>query len=247
MSDDDTRTHITLVQPADLVPADAASADLSAILRAARDPSTNIDTVERLLAMHRDLVKDQQRTAFRAAKARLQEKLPQIGKHGRIVTDKSTRKFARLEDIDQVVRPLCAEEGFSFSYDSRPVPQGVEFSCEMSHRDGHAEVKTLTLPLDVGGSKNAVQAVGSTTSYARRYLLEMHLNLVKRDEDDDGNGGRGPVTKEQAGRLRAMLAEVKGNEARFLNWAAAPTFEDIPAGNYERCVRFIEEKREAGK
>ena len=91
-----------------------------------------------------------------------------------------------------------------------------------------------------------MQAVGSATSYARRYLLAMHLNLITREEDDDGNGGRGPITAEQAAELRAKLAAVKGSESRFLNWLAAPSFEDIPAANYDRAMRFIDEKRKAG-
>lgn len=239
---------LTVQQPADMAPADAASADLAAILAAARNPNTNIDTVERLLAMHRDLMKDQQRTAFRAAKARLQEKLPQIAKSGRVEVNGALRsKFARLEDIDQAVRPICAEEGFSFSYDSKRVADGIEYSCEMSHRDGWAEVKTLTLPVDMGAGRNAVQAVGSSTSYARRYLLEMHLGLVKRDEDDDGNGGSRPVTPEQAAALRAGLEAAGGNEGRFLKWLHATSYETVLEKDYGRAMRFIGEKKGAGK
>jgi hypothetical protein len=95
-----------------------------------------------------------------------------------------------------------------------------------------------------------VQSAGSSISYAKRYLLSMHLHLVTRDEDDDGNGGRGPVTPDQAESLRAGLKSLGGDyaakEARFLNWLAAPSIEEIPNANYERAARFIEEKRRAG-
>ncbi len=168
---------LAITTPSALQPADAASADLAAILRAAQNPTTNIDTVERLLTMHRDLMKDQARTSYRAAMARLQGRLPQIAKSGTIDhgPGKMKNRFARLEDIDQAIRPICAEEGFAFSYDSKPGPTGITYSCEMSHKDGHAEVKTLTLPVDNSGAKNPVQAVGSSTSYARRNLLHRHV------------------------------------------------------------------------
>lgn len=227
-----------------------AESILSVISRAAADPTVNVEKLERLLAIQERLLADQRRTAFYAALSALEAELPQVNRHGRVVVEKDGRvirstRFARIEDIDTAIRPLCREHGFAFSFDSKPVGSMIEFSCTMSHRDGHAEIKTITLPADAGAGRNAVQAVGSTTSYARRYLLAMHLHLVTRDEDDDGNGGRGPVTAEQAAELRAKLAEVKGNEARFLNWLAAPSFEEIPVANYQRALRFIDEKRRA--
>ena len=184
-----------------------------------------------------------------AALARLEARLPQILKSGQI-TDRDGQvrnKYAKLEDVDVAIRPLCADEGFSFSFDSKATQGGAEYSCTMQHRDGHVETKTLFLPLDTGAGRNSVQSAGSSLSYARRYLLSMHLHLVTRDEDNDGSGERVPVTAEQAAHLKAALAEVKGNEARFLNWLACPSFEQIPAANYNRALRFIEEKKRGAK
>jgi len=223
-----------------------ATSILDVIARAAADPSVNVEKLERLLAIQQTILADQRRTAFMAALSALEAELPQITKQGHVVVNGALRsKFARIEDVDTAIRPLCKEHGFAFSFDSEPTPGGIKFSCTMSHRDGHAETKTITLPTDTGAGRNAVQAVGSSTSYARRYLLSMHLHLITRDEDDDGTGGRGPVTAEQAATLRAKLAEVKGDEARFLNWLAAPSFEEIPAKNFERAMLFIAEKRKA--
>ena len=228
-----------------------AASIIDVIARAARDSSIDVDKLERLLALQQTLLADQRRTAFMAALAALQAELPQITKHGHISTDggKTIRStFARIEDVDVAIRPLCKEYGFAFSFDSKVVgANAIEFSCTMSHRDGHSETKTMTLQSDASGGKNAVQAVGSTTSYARRYLLSMHLHLVTREEDDDGQGSADPVTPEQAAELRGALASVKGNEARFLNWLAAESFEAIPAANYRRAMAFIEEKRRTGQ
>lgn len=222
-----------------------ATSILDVIARAAADPAVNVDKLERLLAIQQTIMADQRRTAFMTALADLQAALPQINKAGRI-TDREgglRNRYALIEDIDVAIRPLCAEHGFSFSFDSKPSPGGATYECAMHHRGGHTELKTLFLPSEKGPGMSNVQGAGSSLSYAKRYLLGMHLHLVTRDEDDDGNGGRGPVTAEQAAALRAALAEVKGSEARFLNWLAAPSFEEIPAGNYDRAMRFIEQKR----
>ena len=224
-----------------------ASSILDVIARAAKDPSINVEKLERLLAIQERLLADQRRTSFMAALAALQARLPQIAKSGHVVVNGQLRsKFARIEDVDQAIRPLCTEHGFAFAFDSAAGQYGITFSCTMSHRDGHSETKTITLPADKGAGRNEVQAVGSATSYARRYLLAMHLHLVTRDEDDDGNGGGRPITPEQAAELREALAAVKGSESRFLNWLAAPSFEEIPAANFARARRFIDEKRKAG-
>jgi ERF superfamily len=220
-----------------------ASSMLDVIARAAKDPTVNVEKLERLLAIQERLLADRRRTAFMADLSELQARLPQIAKSGNVIVNGQLRsKFARIEDVDTAIRPLCREWGFAFSFDSRAVAGGLEFTCTMSHREGHAETKTLTLPVDTGPGRNGVQAVGSTTSYARRYLLAMHLHLVTRNEDDDGNGGHRPVTEEQAGELRTSLTAAGGNEARFLNWLAAESFETIPAANYERARKFIEAK-----
>ena len=241
-----TRGETAIVQAEPTAIQQEAASILDVIARAASDPTVNVEKLERLLAIQERLLADKRRTSFMAALSALEAELPQVVKSGRVSVNGTLRsKFARIEDVDTAIRPLCREHGFAFSFDSTPSPSGITFSCTMSHRDGHAETKTLTLPADTGAGRNAVQSVGSTTSYARRYLLAMHLHLVTRDEDDDGHGGRGPVTAEQAETLRAKLAEVGGNEARFLNWLAAASFEEIPAANFDRAMRFIDEKRRA--
>jgi hypothetical protein len=217
---------------------------LDVIARAASDPSVNVEKLERLLAIQERLLADQRKTAYFAALARLQAALPQITKAGTILDrdGKARNRYAKIEDIDVAIRPLCAAEGFSFSFDSKANPAGAEYSCAMAHRDGHVETKTLTLPLDQGAGRNAVQSAGSSISYAKRYLLGMHLHLVTRDEDDDGNG-REPITPEQAEELRVALADAGGSEARFLMFLGADTFEGIRGDKLGAAKNLIAEKK----
>ena len=218
---------------------------LDVIQRAATDPTVDIDKMERLLAMRERYDAEQRKTAFLAALSALEAELPQIAKSGTILDREGNvrNRFAKMEDVDAAIRPLCKEHGFAFSFDSMvPVAGNITYTCTMSHREGHSETKQITLPIDKGGGRSDVQSVGSTTSYARRYLLGMHLHLVTRDEDDDGAGGRGPITAEQAELLRALMTDTKTNEAKFLNWLAAPSIEEVPAANFARAMRALEEK-----
>ena len=112
---------------------------LAGITRAAIDPNVDVAKLERLLAIQERLLADQRKTAFMAALARLQEKLPQIAKAGVILDrdGRSRNRFAKIEDIDVAIRPLCAEEGFSFSFDSKTSGPLIEYTCTMHHREGH--------------------------------------------------------------------------------------------------------------
>lgn len=223
--------------------ADVSRSTVDAIVRMAQDPSLDAEKLGKLLAMQRELLEDQRRTAYRAALAELQAELPQVGKAGTIQHTGS--RYAKLEDIDVSIRPLCAKHGFSFSFDSEEAPKGIKFSCTMAHREGHAETKTMTLPIDSGAGRSSVQAVGSSTSYARRYLLSMHLHLITREEDDDGRGGC--VTAEQALKLQQAVLDAGGSTERFLKWAGAESFETIAASKYQSALKFCEEKKRQGR
>lgn len=249
-------TELARTDGAALAPArDDAGVLLETIMRAAKDESVSVDKLERLFELHQKMVADQARTAFKAALARLQESLPRITKQGHaIVKDKQTgalvrdTPYARYEDIDAAVRPLCSAEGFAFTFDSKTVQGATTFSCTMSHREGHSETLSLNLPSDTSGNKNPIQGMGSAVSYARRYLLSMHLNLITVDEDDDGAGGSGPVTHEQAVAIREHLEAAGGDAKRFLRFMGAESFEAILARDYTRAMAFIDEKkRSSGK
>jgi hypothetical protein len=55
---------------------------------------------------------------------------------------------------------------------------------------GHSEEgAVLEGAPDTSGSKNSIQAVGSTVSYLERYTLLAATGLAAKDQDDDGRGG----------------------------------------------------------
>src|SRR5678815_4385090 len=73
----------------------------------------DVETLRGLLELQKDFMRMQAEQAYIAAMVRLQSKIPQIDKYGQ----GKNSKFAKLEDIDAIIRPLLAEEGFSFSFD----------------------------------------------------------------------------------------------------------------------------------
>lgn len=161
---------------------------LEVIARAARDPSVDIDKMERLLEMQERVIAREAKTAYAAALAELQPLLPVISERGKILNRQSEVQstYAFWEDVNEAIRPMLAEHGFSLSFRTGRDGDQVTVTGVLSHRDGHSEETTLTLPADGSGSKNAVQAVGSSISYAKRYTAFSLLNITTKGEDDDG-------------------------------------------------------------
>lgn len=173
---------------------------LSVIERALANPNTGIDALERLLAMQERVQERQAKASYTLALREMQPKLPIITERGRIIIkEKGTDKviqdtsFARWEDINEEIRPLLAEHGFALNFSNGLSPDGkVRVTTLLKHIGGWEESTYFDLPHDSSGSKNAVQAVGSSTSYAKRYGTLSILNITTKGEDDDGHSAIPP-------------------------------------------------------
>jgi len=186
------RQQVTPVREAAL-PASEPASIIAVIERAALNPDVDVDKMERLYAMHERAMERQARAAFAAALAEMQPKLPVIDERGGIKdrAGKVQSTYARWEDISDAIRPILHEHGFALSFRVVTTPK-VAVTGVLTHRDGHREETTMELPVDGSGSKNDVQAVGSSFSYGKRYTAIALLNITSRaaqDRDDDGRAG----------------------------------------------------------
>lgn len=168
---------------------------MAVISRAAADPNTDVDKLERLMALYERLTAGHAKAAFTAALAAMQPLLPAIDEKGGIKNNSGVVQstYAKWEDINDVIKPILADHGFALSFRTGLAGDGkITVTGVLSHRDGHQEETTMTLPHDSSGNKNAVQAVGSSTSYGKRYTTIALLNITSRaaaDRDDDGRAG----------------------------------------------------------
>lgn len=175
---------------------------MQVISRAAADPNTDVDKLERLMGMYERIQAQAAKVAFNRALAQLQPKLPVIDERGGIKNNSGEVQstYARWEDINDAIKPLLSESGFALSFRTGVAQDGkITVTGILSHDEGHQEETTITLPHDSSGSKNSVQAVGSSTSYGKRYTAISLLNITSRapqDRDDDGKrGGLGAVAQ----------------------------------------------------
>jgi hypothetical protein len=168
-----------------------------AIIRAAQDDSIDIAKLEALLNMQRSVQQERAVRMFNTAMAQAQSEMMQIPRDATNTHTKS--RYARMETIDRLMRPIYTTHGFSVRFGSQPSPREgwMRIVCVVAHTGGHYEQNHLDAPPDEAGTKGTVnktpiQSVGSSVTYLRRYLLCMVFNIVLSDDvdpDDDGEGG----------------------------------------------------------
>ena len=199
------------------------------IERAARDPSVDIDKMERLMQMHERMLAKQAQAAFDAAFAVMQTQLPQMPEHGKIKNKSGgvQSTYALWEDINDIIKPILSKNGFALSFKISNRDKFSVVTGTLSHKAGHREESTFELPLDISGSKNEVQGLGSSTAYGKRYVAGALLNLTSRGQDDDGAGGRvARLTDGQKADFKAAieaLADKAASEELWRKITAATT------------------------
>ena len=238
-------------------PAEMASSLLTVIARAASDPHVDVDKMQRLLDMQLALMARAAETSFNQALARLQQQLPRIMKRGMIGrgTDREI-PYAKYEDICEVTLPLLYKEGFTVSYSERLTPNGnmMEIVATFRHIDGHHETGSAFTPLtDDSGGKNKVQGGGSVYAYGQRYTYCKFLNIVAEGEDDDGmQAAMQPIDEKQVSKIIDLIADIMDhgqafNDAGFLKLMGVKRIEDITAGDFQKAVSALNDKRRSGK
>jgi hypothetical protein len=230
------------IQPANL---------LQALIHVATTPGISIDVIERMVALQERQESRQRETAFWAALGRVQAKVPIIHKGGTNTFTKTT--YARREDVARIIQPLLAEEGMALTFDEGTASQGVGWKKifgKLSHRDGHSEAKSIEVPIDEAAKSNTtgkptrtgIQDIGSTSSYAQRYLIKMWLNMAETDEDTDGNSSE-KITDDQAKDLEIAVQDAGMDKGRFFVFMGVGGFDEILASDWKKAINAVDTKR----
>jgi hypothetical protein len=169
----------------------------------------------------------------------MQGELPAVPKLGEIDIGKGkAQRYMRWEDINKLIKPVLTKHHFALNFHFVEESEThITMTVILKHRNGYIDSTTRRLPLDKSGSKNIVQAYGSTQSYAQRYLAIAILNLVAEGEDDDG--GAEYVSEDQLEELRTELARIRRAEASYCEWQKIERLELMPAPRFQAAIAFL--------
>jgi hypothetical protein len=236
-------TKIAKLEPAPVAVRDEANAVLSMIDRVLANPDIPVDRLEQLFNLHQRVQADAAKRAYYEAFARLQANLPAVARKGKAHNDK---RYARFEDIIDTIKGPMAEHGFSLSFRTSQPDNLLSVTGVLSHSAGHSEETTLTLPADLSGSKNPVQAWGSTASYGKRYCALTLLGIATEDDDDGKLAGIGQTISEDEFKELADLIKATGTDlAKFLEYAGLQSLSDMPATGFKAAKSLLLKKKGA--
>jgi len=200
----------------------------------------DIALIEKLMALHERWDANQARKAFDEAVAAAKKDIPPITRN---VTGHNAKKYADFAAIAKVVDPVIGAYGLSYRFRTTQTDR-ISVTCILSHKAGHSEETTLSGPADTSGSKNPIQAIGSTLTYLQRYSLVQMLGLAAGNDDDGKAAGDGEkITAEQAQDLADRCAAVAdGFDTAVCTYFDIDELKNLPAKEYQRAIIAINKK-----
>lgn len=160
--------------------------------RLAKDKDVDVEKLQRLIDMQKEILRHQAEAEFWEAFSRMQGDLPTINEDGAIVVDDGSvrSRYSTNENIQEVIRPILQRHGFALSFRNQTTDDGKVKVIGILAGYGHKETDEFISKPDDGGKMNSIQRIGSTRSYGARYTTIALLNIVSRakaDRDDDGS------------------------------------------------------------
>lgn len=226
---------------------DAGAGLLAIIERAARDPNTDVDKMERLFGLQERMIARQAEEAYSAAKAEAQAEMPQIMRGGKNDTTRSS--YAALDEIAAKVDPIMAKHGFSMSYGTAEshLENHYRVTCRLRHRGGHFEDFAADIPSDTVGmkgnqNKTATHGFGSTMSYGRRYLKLLIWDIATTDDDGQAASTGALIGFTDLELLKARCSQVGGDEMAFAAALKVPSLAHLPAARLQEALRKLDLK-----
>lgn len=230
-----------------LVAQSESAALISMIERAARDQSVDIDKFERLMLMKERVERQNAIKAFNDAISAAKGEIGPIVKNRTVdYTSQKGRTSYKHEDfagIAAAVDPVLKKHGLAYRFRSGQTGNRLVVTCILSHTMGHSEETTLEAAEDHSGNKNAIQAIGSATTYLQRYTLKLALGLAS-SHDDDGRGTSGAstetITDEQAEQIKEAIERTGAELSRFCGYYKLQKLTDLPASKFDSAMQAIE-------
>jgi hypothetical protein len=169
-----------------------AQVDPQSLILAAIDKDLPVESMERLLAMRREMKAEWARERYFEALAQFQKECPIIGKD-RVAKIRSKKgegssfsyRYAPLETIIAEVQPFLEKWGFSWTCKPTQIEGHVRACIHAHHKDGHEEVTEFEVPLDPDAYMSNPQRAAAALTFARRYAFINAFGIVTKEEDND--------------------------------------------------------------
>lgn len=159
----------------------------------------------------------------------------------------SNYTYFELQDFLPAINALCYENGLSTIFN---------FNEDYAHlvvvnTEDPSENETFSTPVQIATLKGAaaMQNIGATQSYARRYLYIMAFEIAENDLIDAGNVdeeaeiAKSKITPVKAVIIKKAIEETKTDMAKFLNYFNASKVEEMKEGQFAEAMAMLDKKK----
>jgi len=158
-------------------------------------------------------------------------------------------EYADLNAMLKIARPLLAKNGLALSQLIGTAEDMVTVESVLMHESGEYISSTISVPSGASGKMmNALQAIGSSVSYARRYALAALLNFTKNGDDDDGQSVNAVkympqpnkpisltacINESQVIELIMLIKQAGKDKDKLLDYYKIDKIEQFPLNSFE--------------
>jgi hypothetical protein len=192
----------------------------------------HVDVLGKMMDLYERQDKRQSEKDFAAALTALQGETIRVVAMKPVQNNDGTIRywFAPYETIMKAVQPMLTRHGFSITFDTEIADTRLTSICTLTHSGGHFRQNRCSMKYSKPPGSSDAQGDMSTKSYAKRGALCDALNISIDHDDDARNEGSGEtISAEEAKELQRRVKACGSDEIKFLAFAGANSFLDIPA------------------
>lgn len=199
---------------------------------------TDLDKVEKLLELQMRWEANEAKKAYHKAMAEFKANAPDIDKDKKVSYGNTNYKHASLANVVKIINAELSKYGLSASWKTKQ--NGViEVTCKITHVLGHSEETSLSAAADNTGSKNGIQAIGSTITYLERYTILALTGLATCEQDDDAQTEITYINDKQKGQILDIINEYKINSKKFLEVMKAESVDKIVSIDFDKAMELL--------
>jgi len=226
-------TAVTINSPAELI-------------RTAVAGRADLQQLKELLAIQKDYEANEAKKAYHKAMAAFKGDLPRIIKDKKVsyTAGGGQVKYshASLFNVMDSLNPVLSKYGLSAAWFQKQTEKELTVTCRITHELGYSEETSLTGPHDNTGSKNALQAIGSSNAYLERYTVLALLGIATKDQDDDAQASGAPVeyiSDKERSQIVDCLTVLKRTEKSFRALMKIESLEKLPKAKFANAMSII--------
>lgn len=209
---------------------------------------SDLGKLETLLNIKERWEANEARKAYHQAMSDFKANPPKINKDKKVGYSTNNGKVgyshASLYNVTEKINKELSKYGLSASWTTKQ-EAGITVTCKITHSKGHSEQTSLTAAPDATGSKNSIQAIGSTITYLERYSLLALTGLATFEQDNDGQDIVTEfINDKELNQVLDMIADSGADLKKVLSYLKIETLEKMPKSRFQETIIGLQKRKD---